>query len=128
MPEAIELRSLTRWYGKRRGVIDLEADVHEGEVFGFLGPNGAGKTTTIPVLWASSARQGCTYRRIRGLDPWTRAYTRCIGGSPTLEATRATSATWIPRRSWTTWARFVGCRRAPGDRSQNVSTWIQGCP
>lgn len=40
MPEAIELRSLTRWYGKRRGVIDLEADVHEGEVFGFLGPNG----------------------------------------------------------------------------------------
>ena len=63
MPEAIELRGLTRWYGKRRGVIDLEADVHEGEVFGFLGPNGAGKTTTI--------RAPAVHRRLAhlGSDP-----------------------------------------------------------
>jgi ABC-2 type transport system ATP-binding protein len=47
---AIELRSLTRSYGSRRGVIDLEVSVASGEVFGFLGPNGAGKTTTIRCL------------------------------------------------------------------------------
>ncbi len=70
MPEAIELRGLTRWYGKRRGVIDLEADVHEGEVFGFLGPNGAGKTTTIRML-LGLIRPSSGTARILGLDPWT---------------------------------------------------------
>ena len=50
MANAIELRGLTRLYGTRRGVIDLDVAVEEGEVFGFLGPNGAGKTTTIRVL------------------------------------------------------------------------------
>ena len=72
MPEAIELRGLTRWYGKRRGVIDLEADVHEGEVFGFLGPNGAGKTTTIRML-LGLIRPSAGAARIFGLDPWTQA-------------------------------------------------------
>ena len=72
MPEAIELRGLTRWYGKRRGVIDLEADVHEGEVFGFLGPNGAGKTTTIRML-LGLIRSSAGSARILGLDPWAEA-------------------------------------------------------
>ena len=47
---AIELSHLTRRYGRRRGVEDLNLEVSEGEAFGFLGPNGAGKTTTIRVL------------------------------------------------------------------------------
>jgi ABC-2 type transport system ATP-binding protein len=72
VPEAIELRGLTRWYGKRRGVIDLEADVHEGEVFGFLGPNGAGKTTTIRML-LGLIRSSAGTARILGLDPWADA-------------------------------------------------------
>ena len=72
MPEAIELRGLTRWYGKRRGVVDLEADVHEGEVFGFLGPNGAGKTTTIRML-LGLIRSSAGTARILGLDPWADA-------------------------------------------------------
>lgn len=46
----IEARSLTKFYGKTRGIIDLDFDVVEGEVFGYLGPNGAGKTTTIRLL------------------------------------------------------------------------------
>ena len=72
MPEAIELRGLTRWYGKRRGVMDLEADVHEGEVFGFLGPNGAGKTTTIRVL-LGLIRPSSGGARVLGRDPWSQA-------------------------------------------------------
>jgi len=41
---------LTKAYGKRLAVNDLNLEVIRGEVFGFLGPNGAGKTTTIRML------------------------------------------------------------------------------
>jgi len=46
----IETERLTKSYGEHRGVIDLDLEVGQGEVFGFLGPNGAGKTTTMRVL------------------------------------------------------------------------------
>ncbi|MBR7089424.1 MAG: ABC transporter ATP-binding protein [Lachnospiraceae bacterium] len=47
MENVIEIRNLTKSYGKNRGVIDVSLDVKKGDVFGFLGPNGAGKSTTI---------------------------------------------------------------------------------
>ena len=47
---AIETRDLTVYYGKHRGILDVNLTVEKGEVFGFLGPNGAGKTTTQRVL------------------------------------------------------------------------------
>jgi len=47
---AIRLERLTKFYGKARGVVDVDLEVQTGEVFGFLGPNGAGKTTTIRTL------------------------------------------------------------------------------
>lgn len=50
MPAAIEIRKLTKYYGRTRGVEDLDLEVEEGEIFGFIGPNGAGKTTTIRTL------------------------------------------------------------------------------
>lgn len=46
----IETQDLTFYYGKDRGIIDVNLAVEEGEVFGFLGPNGAGKTTTQRIL------------------------------------------------------------------------------
>ena len=45
--KVIEIKSLTKMYGKAPGVLDLDLDVYRGETMGFLGPNGAGKTTTI---------------------------------------------------------------------------------
>jgi ABC-2 type transport system ATP-binding protein len=46
----IETQDLTVYYGKQRGILDVNLTVEKGEVFGFLGPNGAGKTTTQRVL------------------------------------------------------------------------------
>ncbi len=46
----IEIKNLTKYYGKARGIIDINFDVEEGEIFGFIGPNGAGKSTTIRTL------------------------------------------------------------------------------
>ena len=47
---AIETRKLTKYYGKSRGIIDVDLRVEQGEIFGFIGPNGAGKSTTIRTL------------------------------------------------------------------------------
>jgi ABC-2 type transport system ATP-binding protein len=49
-PIVIQTQNLTKYYGKNRGIENLNLDVRKGEVFGFLGPNGAGKTTTIRLL------------------------------------------------------------------------------
>lgn len=47
---AIEIRGLTKTYGKHRGVQNISLTVEKGDIFGFLGPNGAGKSTTIRSL------------------------------------------------------------------------------
>lgn len=47
---AIQTENLTKYYGKSRGIVDLNLTVKEGEFFGFIGPNGAGKSTTIRTL------------------------------------------------------------------------------
>ena len=48
--EAIKTSNLTKYYGKSRGIIDLNLSVEKGECFGYIGPNGAGKSTTIRTL------------------------------------------------------------------------------
>ena len=47
---AIETKGLSLYYGRHRGILDVDLRVEKGEIFGFLGPNGAGKTTTQRVL------------------------------------------------------------------------------
>ncbi len=47
---AIETNGLSVYYGRHRGILDVDLRVEKGDVFGFLGPNGAGKTTTERVL------------------------------------------------------------------------------
>lgn len=43
----LEIKNLTKYYGKVLGVKNLSLNLNEGEIFGFIGPNGAGKSTTI---------------------------------------------------------------------------------
>ena len=50
MAAVVEAHGLTKVYGSRRGVSELDFAVEQGEVFGYLGPNGAGKTTTIRLM------------------------------------------------------------------------------
>lgn len=49
MPE-LEVRGLSKRFGKTLAVDDLSFSVDAGQVTGFLGPNGAGKTTTMRAL------------------------------------------------------------------------------
>ena len=47
---AIEVKGLTKRFGKFTAVDRISFRVEPGEIFGFLGPNGAGKSTTIRML------------------------------------------------------------------------------
>jgi ABC-2 type transport system ATP-binding protein len=49
-PPAIEARSLTKSYGRDRGIVDVDLTVQPGEVLGLVGANGAGKTTLMRTL------------------------------------------------------------------------------
>ena len=46
----VQTTGLTKRYGTRASVENLDMEVRRGEVYGFLGPNGAGKTTTLRML------------------------------------------------------------------------------
>ena len=48
--KAIQTQGLTKYYGKARGIENLDLTVEQGAFFGFIGPNGAGKSTTIRTL------------------------------------------------------------------------------
>jgi ABC-2 type transport system ATP-binding protein len=47
---AIETKSLSRYFGTKAAVNDLNLTISQGSLFGLIGPNGAGKTTTIRML------------------------------------------------------------------------------
>jgi len=47
---AIEIKNLTKRYGKMTALEDFSLSVAEGSIYGFIGPNGAGKTTTLRML------------------------------------------------------------------------------
>ena len=46
----IDVSGLTKLYGSRTAIEDLNFNIKSGEIVGFLGPNGAGKSTTMKIL------------------------------------------------------------------------------
>ena len=54
----IEVRGLTKRYGRVLAVDALSFDIRPGVVTGFLGPNGSGKSTTMRMMLGLDARRG----------------------------------------------------------------------
>lgn len=50
MSNVIEIKNLTKMYGKHRGIDNVNLSIPEGKIYGFIGPNGAGKSTAIRCL------------------------------------------------------------------------------
>jgi len=65
----IEIKNLTKYYGKLRALNDIDIQVEPGEVFGFIGPNGAGKSTTLRILMGM-IRKDSGQVSVLGKDPW----------------------------------------------------------
>ena len=49
-PSVVEVRTLSKHFGKVQAVQEVSFEIYRGEIFGILGPNASGKTTTIRVL------------------------------------------------------------------------------
>jgi ABC-2 type transport system ATP-binding protein len=63
----IDITDLSKYYGKTRGIENINLRIDEGEIFGFIGPNGAGKSTTIRILMNLIFPTGGS-ARIMGMD------------------------------------------------------------
>lgn len=46
----IEVKNLTKRYGKNTAIDNISFTIEKGKIYGFLGPNGAGKTTTMNII------------------------------------------------------------------------------
>ena len=64
----LEVRDLTRRFGRFVAVDRVSFDIPRGRVFGFLGPNGSGKTTTIRMLAGLLRPTAGAVRGFGGLD------------------------------------------------------------
>ena len=96
MSTIIQTNTLTKSYGRSRGIIDVTFAIEEGEVFGFLGPNGAGKTTTMRTLMGLlHANSGSA--TIGGLDCWKAVHRGQEAGG--LPAWRVHLRSWPARRA-----------------------------
>jgi lipooligosaccharide transport system ATP-binding protein len=67
----INVKNLSKSFGKVLAVRGLNFSVEEGSCFGFLGPNGAGKTTVMKIIYGKCTRDkdSDTYMDIFGYDP-----------------------------------------------------------
>ena len=65
----IEVRGLTKRFGRFMALDQVDLTINEGEIYGFIGPNGAGKSTTIRVL-LGMLKATAGEVKIFGKDAW----------------------------------------------------------
>lgn len=63
----IQVTGLTKFYGDRLAVSNLNFEINAGEIVGFLGPNGAGKSTTMKIITGFMPPSSGTVK-IHGMD------------------------------------------------------------
>ena len=63
----INIENLSKSFGDKLALDNLNLKVKKGEIFGFLGPNGAGKTTTIKMI-VGMLKQDKGHILIDGID------------------------------------------------------------
>lgn len=63
----IEVKNLTKYYGKAKAIENVTFNVRKGEILGFLGPNAAGKTTTMRIITCYMPATSGTVR-VEGYD------------------------------------------------------------
>jgi ABC-2 type transport system ATP-binding protein len=87
MANAIEIKNLSKDYGKFCALNNIVLDVPEGSIYGLVGPNGAGKTTLIKTL-VGAFKPTKGQIRVLGLDPWQDKWKlrRQIGYMPQMPA------------------------------------------
>lgn len=69
MENIIEIKNLSKSFGKVKAINDLSLEVKEGELFAFLGINGAGKSTTISIICSQLEKDsGKVYVNGKDLD------------------------------------------------------------
>lgn len=65
---AIEIKNLSKFYGKLPALNSLSLEVPEGSIYGLVGSNGSGKTTLIKAL-VGALRPNSGFIKVLGLDP-----------------------------------------------------------
>jgi predicted ABC-type transport system involved in lysophospholipase L1 biosynthesis ATPase subunit len=108
---AIEINGLTKSFGDKVVVNNVDLTVNRGEIVGFLGPNGSGKTTTI--------------RMICGLLSADSGTGRCLGYDIRTEADRIKNEVgYMTQRFWRASASPTARTRSPAPcRAAGSSDW-----
>ena len=66
----LELRSLTKKFGKLTAVDQLDISIEQGQVYGILGPNGSGKTSVLEAIHLLAALKPLRGRHVSQLIAW----------------------------------------------------------
>ena len=119
----LTIEHLTRRYGDRIAVQDLNLCVRAGQTVGFLGPNGAGKTTTIRIL-LGLIRPDSGRALIAGADTWRDHVRAARHYGAVLETTAFYPFLTGREPRWPRCSKGSISRTAPTTRSQNIRT---GC-
>ena len=81
----VEVKNLTKHYGKVTAVHDISFEIRDNEILGFLGPNGAGKSTTMNIIAGYlPTSEGTVTVCGHDIKEDARAAKRCIGYLPEI--------------------------------------------
>ncbi len=81
----VEVKNLTKHYGRVTAVHDLSFEIRDNEILGFLGPNGAGKSTTMNIIAGFlPTSEGTVTVCGHDIKEDARAAKRCIGYLPEI--------------------------------------------